>query len=355
MMERNGRTRKLLTEHCQMYPQMQILDVFKFLHQSSFGCEHLVSSLETATEYITKEYESVDCKGESAIVPLDGEYSRVPLSYLSQGLSVDTFGKLFVVSAKKEEHGLDDLQQKLNVATELVAEGLLPFQAKEWDQAVEEWKHKGYPAVHHSDVFRETYQPSYRVIANQYIPFLAFFAELDQRLANGKLVVALEGGSASGKTTLGNLLSGIYDCTVFHMDDFFLQPEQRTPERYAEIGGNVDRERFLTEVLRPLKEGKTINYRAFDCTTMRVGEEIQVQSKKLTSIEGAYSMHPELEEYYDFSIFLDISPELQKKRVLKRNSPPFAERFFEKWIPLETVYFTKTNIKQRCDMTISVT
>lgn len=354
-MERNERTRKLLIEHCQMYPQIQIQDVFKFLYQSSFGCEHLISSLEAATEYIKKEHDTVYSKGAQVIIPLDGKYSRVPLSYLNRGLSVDTFGKLFVASAKKEEHGLDDLQQKLNVATELVAEGLLPFQAREWEQAVEGWKHKGYPAVHHSEVFRENYFPSYRVMANEYIPFLALFAELDKRLAKGKVIVAIEGGSASGKTTLGNILSEIYDCTVFHMDDFFLQPEQRTPERYAEIGGNVDRERFLTEVLRPLKEGKTINYRAFDCTTMRVGEGILVQSKKLTVIEGAYSMHPELEGYYDFSVFLDVSPELQKKRVLKRNSSPFAERFFEKWIPLETVYFTKTNIKQRCDMTISVT
>lgn len=353
-MERNERTRKLLIEHCQMYPQIQIQDVFKFLYQSSFGCEHLVSSLETATEYIAREYESVDNKEEPAIVPLDGEYSRVPLSYLKQGLSVDTFGKLFAASAKKEEHGWSDLLQKLDVAKGLVTEGLLPFQSKEFEQAVAEWAHKGYPAVHHSDAFRETYRPSYRVIANQYIPFLAFFAELDQRLTKGNLIVALEGGSASGKTTLGHLLSNIYDCTVFHMDDFFLRPEQRTPERYAQIGGNVDRERFLAEVLQPLKEGKTIHYRAFDCSTMRVEEGIPVQPKKLTVIEGAYSMHPELEEYYDFSAFLDISPELQKKRVLKRNSPAFAERFFEKWIPLETVYFTKTNVKRRCDMIISV-
>ena len=33
------------------------------------------------------------------------------------------------------------------------------------------------------------------------------------------------------------------------MDDFFLRPEQRRPERFAEPGGNVDRERFAAEVL----------------------------------------------------------------------------------------------------------
>ena len=290
-MEQNIRTRKLLIEHFQTYPRLKIQDIFKFLYQSAFGCEHLISSLEAAAEYIEKEHDTMGSKGEPIIVPLDGKYSRVPLSYLDHGLSVDTFGKLFVASAKKEEHGLGDLQQKLNVATELVAEDLLPFQAKEWEQAVEGWKHKGYPAVHHSDVFRENYLPSYRVMANEYIPFLTFFAELDRRLAKGTVIVAIEGGSASGKTTLSGILSSIYDCTVFHMDDFFLQPEQRTPERYAEIGGKVDRERFSTEVLQPLSNGEAVHYRKFNCSTMRLGEEIEVGTKRLTIIEGAYSMH----------------------------------------------------------------
>ena len=77
-------------------------------------------------------------------------------------------------------------------------------------------------------------------------------------LQNGNAVIAIEGGSASGKTTLGALLETLYDCTVFHMDDFFLRPEQRTPERYAEVGGNIDRERFLEEVLIPLRQKETI-------------------------------------------------------------------------------------------------
>ena len=49
------------------------------------------------------------------------------------------------------------------------------------------------------------------------------------------------------------------------MDDFYLQPHQRTEERLAEPGGNVDRERFLQEVLIPLHEGHDAVYRVFDC------------------------------------------------------------------------------------------
>ena len=70
------------------------------------------------------------------------------------------------------------------------------------------------------------------------------------------VVVAIDGKCTSGKTTLASKLVQIYDCNVFHMDDFFLRPEQRTPERFAEVGGNVDYERFQEEVLLPLKSRK---------------------------------------------------------------------------------------------------
>ena len=80
---------------------------------------------------------------------------------------------------------------------------------------------------------------------NQTDRFAPLFAELDRRLAGEPPVrLAIEGGSASGKTTLGQILAGRYGCTVFHMDDFFLRPEQRTPARFAEPGGNVVRLRF---------------------------------------------------------------------------------------------------------------
>ena len=151
------------------------------------------------------------------------------------------------------------------------------------------------------------------------------FDEIEKRLEKGAVTLVIEGPSASGKTTLSEMLRKKYDCTVFHMDDFFLRPEQRTPERYAETGGNIDRERFLPEVLVPLKKGETVNYRRFDCFQMKLLEPVEIKPQKLTVIEGVYSMHPAFSGYYDFSVFLDITPELQKERILKRNTPEKAD------------------------------
>ena len=138
------------------------------------------------------------------------------------------------------------------------------------------------------------------------------------------------------------------------MDDFFLRPEQRTSERYAEVGGNVDRERFLDEVLKPTRENKTVEYRRFDCSTQVLEPPVRIEPKALTVIEGAYSMHTELSSYYDLSVFLDISPEYQRERILKRNSPQLAERFFGEWIPLELKYFSGMSVKERCDISFDI-
>ena len=175
---------------------------------------------------------------------------------------------------------------------------------------------------------------------------------IDELLAQkDHVIVAIDGPCTSGKTTLAAKLAALYNCNVFHMDDFFLRGEQRTPERFAEPGGNVDYERFREEVLLPLTFGKPFSYRPFDCKTFTLSEPVSVTPKKLTIIEGSYCNHPTFGSPYDLKIFLTITPELQHQRVMER--PEFLhQRFFEEWIPMETQYFDTFQIQTSCDLII---
>ena len=100
-------------------------------------------------------------------------------------------------------------------------------------------------------------------------PALDAVGRLVKKLENGSrsesVLVAIDGRCGGGKTTLGEYLRKHFECNVFHMDDFYLQPHQRTEERLREAGGNVDYERFSTEVLAPLKECQDVHYRRFFC------------------------------------------------------------------------------------------
>lgn len=97
---------------------------------------------------------------------------------------------------------------------------------------------------------------------------LAQAAKALPKPADGPLLVALDGRCAAGKTTIAAQMARQYGWGVVHLDDFFLQPIQRTPQRMAEPGGNLNRERLIAEVLEPLRAGQQGSYRLFDCRTM---------------------------------------------------------------------------------------
>ncbi len=343
--------REILLKNCRRYPKLRGRDLIKLLYQFSFGCEHLVADETTVLARIISEAESIESGTPSEVEEL-GDYCRVGLSYLDCGLSAETLARIFCLSARPDEDGEKKLHDGIKIITELAELGLLPISREEWSAALYEWKNANFPAVRHSEEYRETYSPTYRVIAKKYAMILPLLAKIDTMQRDGEVRLAIEGGSASGKSTLGKMLAEIYGCTLFHMDDFFLTPSMRTAERLAEAGGNVDRERFLAEVLTPLSRGEEVAYRRYDCSTGEIMPPEARKPTRLTVTEGAYSMHPKLADFYNLSVFLEITPELQRARILKRNSPEMAERHFSTWIPMEERYFDAFNIRERCDVTL---
>lgn len=170
------------------------------------------------------------------------------------------------------------------------------------------------------------------------------------QMEKNPLLLALDGRCAAGKTTLAEQLRERTGCTVIHMDDFFLRPEQRTEERLAQPGGNVDWERFLEEVLLPLKKGRPFQYRPYDCHTQTLREPVRITPGSVTLVEGSYSCHPRLWTFYDFHIFLDITKEEQLSRIEKRNGSEMLEVFRSRWIPMEESYFQTFSIEERCEL-----
>lgn len=346
--------RDSLRAHCARYPELALQDIFKALYQSAFGCEHLIADPSAAADYIRAEAARSGDRISELVELLGGDYCRVHLGILQDGLSAETFARLFALSARHEECGREKLEAMLTALQTMADAGELPFSAQETAEAVERWRKDGFPPLHHSEIFRQNYAPAYRVLRRDFARALPLFARIDRLMAErSRVLVAIEGGSASGKTTLGELLQNVYGCPVFHMDDFFLRPEQRTEARFTQPGGNVDRERFLEEVLIPLREGRPVDYRRFDCATFTIAPPQRIKAGTLNIVEGAYSMHPNLAPYYDLSVFLPISAEKQRERILKRNAPAHAKQFFDRWIPFEQRYFDALDVQDRCDLILS--
>ena len=147
-------------------------------------------------------------------------------------------------------------------------------------------------------------------------------------------LVAIDGGSAGGKSTMGAALAGAL----------------RTPERLRQPGGNVHWERVLEQVLEPLKAGRPPEYGVFDCSAMAVTAFRREPVRDVVIVEGAYSLHPALRDAYDLKVFLSVDAPTQRARILARNGEKMLQRFLKQWIPLENAYFEACAVRDCCDI-----
>ena len=189
--------RDFLRAHCARYPELALQDVFKALYQSAFGCEHLIADPSAAADYIRAEAARSGDRISELVELLGGDYCRVHLGILQDGLNAETFARLFALSARHEECGREKLEAMLTALQTMADAGELPFSAQETAEAVETWRRDGFPPLHHSEVFRQNYAPAYRVLRRDFARALPLFARIDRLTAErSRVLVAIEGGSA---------------------------------------------------------------------------------------------------------------------------------------------------------------
>ena len=149
--------RQMCEEMATRYPAATLQDVYKTCYQDYFGAEHMISDTAAVRNYL--HYELQSCAGtDLQAMPLREptgfrhHYVRMNLSAVHTGLMTeDELLQLFLEAAGKPAGGKykshpswkdADLQDLLREAARRNA------------------------AVHHSEPFRNTYNPHYRIIKN---------------------------------------------------------------------------------------------------------------------------------------------------------------------------------------------
>lgn len=337
--------REILLDHFKRYPAMTPNDYIKLLYQSEFGGGHLIADPAAALVRLKGELEAMQSGAPAtALEPIGGGLMRLHLQHVADlGLRPETVNGLFLCAC--EPRGtMEGLNAKLDQLAATFPD--MPGLTK----AIADYRAAGCPAMSHTEAYRAAYHPAYRLVPESAKLFLPLLKKLDAMLAEQPFVrIAIDGRCASGKSTLGAMLAKVYGANLFHMDDYFLPFARKTPERLAEPGGNVDYERFGAEIAFHPK-GEAVTWTRFDCGTQTLCETVTTPPAPLTVVEGSYSLHPTLRAAYDLKVFLDIDPERQSARILKRNGPEKHRRFVEMWIPLENAYFNALNIRGLCDM-----
>jgi len=342
-----GHLAQLLKEHYVNSPNMEVRDAVKFLYQHFMGPGHLITDEQAALARLKAEWDAVSPNADTPLsLSLGNGLCRLNLEHCKAiGLSYKTVTRLFFLTGNRIVPDPAALEKSLDTIY------TLPFPREEVSQHLTHYRAQGCPMVSHSDRFRQHYSPAYRIVLEDYVNIIPTLIAIDRAMSeHPQLRVAIDGPCASGKSTLGAALAEIYACPLIHMDDFFLRPEQRTPQRLAQPGGNVDYERFSCEVLSPLQSGAAAHFRPWQCHSGDFGPEITVQPGPLTVVEGCYCLRPDLRDAFHLRIWVHAPWEVRRQRLLERGGPECLARFEKEWIPMENHYFTHFHIPQCCDL-----
>lgn len=338
-------------DYFNSYPLSTIQDFIKYLYQSTLGSAHLIQNVEDNYAFLLKEYESIQYDSNHILYEqISDELVRVHLEAIDKK-DLKVYHKLFMKSVEISS-SKNQLFHVFNEVEIGIIEGWIPFDLSEWKNNINDYISKDCPVVSHSEIFRENYHPHYRLMKIEFLPYLELFQQINELVH--PCVISIDGKSGSGKSTCAKLISDIYGYPIVHMDDFFLQKEQRTIERLNEIGGNIDYERFNKEVVLPVLNKQSFTYQIFDCQSMSIQGSNNIRFNNGIIIEGCYSMHPTFNDYSHLKVFMDVSFELQKERILKRNGEYMLKRFVEEWIPKENQYFETFMIKEKADIIIKL-
>jgi len=175
----------------------------------------------------------------------------------------------------------------------------------------------------------------------------------------GPLVVALDGRSGTGKSTLAAALALEIEAGLVRGDDFYnpdlaqWAPEERANLTDAEVAESVfDWRRLRAEVLEPLVSGRPAIYSPYDWERNdgSLGPVQRVEPGGLVVLEGVYAARPELADLIDLAVQVEVDPAVRQARLAARPDDPSWTRFWERG---EDYYFRVVRPSEGFDLQVS--
>ncbi len=161
----------LIQTHVARYPQSELLDVYKLLHQATFGPGHAIASKKAAREWLEQEVALLVPPSQEPLIENihpDGQIVRLYLRpYLEQGGKVNPLLDAFVRSAEQVRPDAALMARRWGVFAAACAAGAAWTRRFDRHEVVlfsRVREREAWPAVHHSPAYETTYHPRYRVL-----------------------------------------------------------------------------------------------------------------------------------------------------------------------------------------------
>ncbi|HEY2810487.1 MAG TPA: hypothetical protein VGJ00_03760 [Rhabdochlamydiaceae bacterium] len=179
--------------------------------------------------------------------------------------------------------------------------------------------------------------------------------EIREKLSQQEvLLVAIDGGTGAGKTTLALLLAAELPATIVQGDDFCQTEIDWTKMGAAEKAAHcIDWQRARREALGPLLLGKKAIWHPFNFPTgVGLADYFVVREPApVIIIDGVYSSNPSLADILDLTILMDAPVQLRFARHNDREGHADIA-WHELWDEAEEYYFTKIRPPSSFDIVI---
>ena len=180
-------------------------------------------------------------------------------------------------------------------------------------------------------------------------------------------LVAVDGFTAAGKTMLANELAAIVNVAGrpairAGIDDFHRLDEGRHRRgRYSPLGyyeDSFDHMSLARLLLTPLGPGGD---RRFVTSNVPGAPQWTAANNVILIVDGVFLLRPELEPWWDFSIFVDVAQSLSLDRGLARDTGVLGDEaevrrlYAERYLPGEQLYMERVNPRAKASVIVDNT
>ena len=123
-------------------------------------------------------------------------------------------------------------------------------------------------------------------------------------------------------------------------DDFY-RPESDSSRSEIEIGGLFDLSRLESQVLIPHTKGRALHYQRYDWETGSLGDWATGASGAPLIVEGVYSTHQSLRDFYDLRIWVTAPRAVRLARGMERDGEEARSKWVDIWMPAEDRYIAE--------------
>lgn len=123
-------------------------------------------------------------------------------------------------------------------------------------------------------------------------------------------------------------------------DDFY-RPESDSKRSEIKVGGLFDLSRLASQVLIPHTEGRDIHYQRYDWEAGSLGDWATGANGAPLIVEGIYTTHQTLRDYYDLRIWVTAPRAIRLARGMERDGEEARSKWVDVWMPAEDRYIAE--------------